>query len=762
MDISKLRFRFFRSEELVTSENPLYWRQYVFSIFITIFIASGLYLSIDGAIQFYHEDNVLMALFDIFIYLTMVVVCTNKRIPYSIRESVVIYILLITGIVLLITTGPYGASTTFIFTSFVSSGLFHTKRKLIVHSIISILSYLVLSALMMKGAFVGLPIMILKDTWLVVVSNNLVIGIALSLLVYIVTQGLAKQTVRTQEKQEYLKKVFSSVQDGLITINQQGKVLLFNQYALELFPKDELAIGKELQTIFKFPNNLQTEEFLNHLEFTMNTEAAVLSMFSAPIELSDGLYHPVSFTLSTIQSKTAHTKSEANSGLLIAIHDLTEKQQHEEDLERFAWIIDQDSGELLDDKELYIQTFDQEMLQGPNHVIASYIRTKMMKALSMEIALLLDGSVAVYEQSGEMSFFLTSSSWEKALFTSDISDRLILNRWENAGRIALEQNKVYETVCMSGLHLYAVPVEVYGQAVGTVVLAYGPPPESKDRIEQISDDLAIDFKVLSLASLAHKLRPPFIINTERSRFRNIAEYFGEIIERAFAEQNLAHTENIKRIGALTGGIAHDFNNILTGLYGYISLAQSLDSVEEIQQYLIEAENSLDRAKALTQRLLSFSKGENPLFDQFDVVSSIQEILNFEMSGSAIKQELIHDKELYTLRADKTQFEQVISNVVHNGMQAMPDKGKLSVELQNIVEASIPYVKISITDTGIGITEEALSHIFDLYYTSKDDGNGLGLATVKAIINRHGGRIEVHSQVGVGTCFTIWFLTDPER
>ena len=234
-------------------------------------------------------------------------------------------------------------------------------------------------------------------------------------------------------------------------------------------------------------------------------------------------------------------------------------------------------------------------------------------------------------------------------------------------------------------------------------------------------------------------------------------YFRDITELQRARQDMLKTEKLESLGVLAGGIAHDFNNILTVILGNISLARiQLQEPEKVAQRLEDAENAAVRAKDLTQQLLTFARGGEPVKKTIILSSLLKEAAGFALHGSAVKATFDLDDNLWSVEADGGQLSQVIHNLVLNAIQAMPNGGKLIVSAHNAEsrQAEKRFVKISIADTGTGIPKEFLQNIFDPYFTTKQKGSGLGLATCFSVIKKHDGKISVESTLGRGTVFYI--------
>ncbi len=239
----------------------------------------------------------------------------------------------------------------------------------------------------------------------------------------------------------------------------------------------------------------------------------------------------------------------------------------------------------------------------------------------------------------------------------------------------------------------------------------------------------------------------------------------DITDRKRFEEELFKAEKLESLGVLAGGIAHDFNNLLTVILGNISVSKmKLDPKDKIYGRLTEAENASFRARDLTSQLLTFSKGGAPVKEFVKSLGDlIMDTANFVVSGSKVKCQFEIDDDLWPVEVDEGQISQVIHNLIINSDQAMPDGGIIQVNATN-VERGVKndnhpgvcrYLNIAIRDTGIGMTEELIDRIFDPYFTTKQRGSGLGLATVYSIVKNHQGHIEVSSKIGEGSRFDIY-------
>jgi CheY-like chemotaxis protein/two-component sensor histidine kinase len=240
--------------------------------------------------------------------------------------------------------------------------------------------------------------------------------------------------------------------------------------------------------------------------------------------------------------------------------------------------------------------------------------------------------------------------------------------------------------------------------------------------------------------------------------------FRDVTEQERLEQELVRATRLESVGVLAGGIAHDFNNILTAVMGNLALAQlDIDPGVPAGQCLRSAEKAALRARDLTQQLLTFAKGGEPVRTAVQLDAIVREMTAFALHGSPVKAHFDIAPDLWPADADKGQIGRVVQNLVINAVQAMPRGGNLSVTVRNDPHDGMSelglgpgdYIQIAISDTGEGIKPEDISRVFDPYFTTKQTGTGLGLAAVYSIVKKHRGHIEVDSQVGRGTTFRIW-------
>jgi len=277
-------------------------------------------------------------------------------------------------------------------------------------------------------------------------------------------------------------------------------------------------------------------------------------------------------------------------------------------------------------------------------------------------------------------------------------------------------------------------------------------------------------RIVAVVGVANK--PTDYTDTDVTQLQLFIHSAWALVERRQAEaERLAMESRLQRVeglGTLAGGIAHDFNNLLAGILGNISMADyKYEKGQDIREYLREAESACGRAKGLTRQLLTFAQGGAPLRKIIDLESVVRESATFALRGSNSRVAFSVDGSILPVHADPGQIGQVIQNLVLNASQAMPLGGSINISMKNVEPTPGdmsappgPCVEIVVQDHGTGIPAEHLDRIFDPYFTTKNQGNGLGLSVTYSIVKTHGGTIVVSSKVGLGSTFRILLPASP--
>ncbi len=258
---------------------------------------------------------------------------------------------------------------------------------------------------------------------------------------------------------------------------------------------------------------------------------------------------------------------------------------------------------------------------------------------------------------------------------------------------------------------------------------------------------------------------------ERGGKISVLVILSDATELKTLENQFVQSQKMQAVGQLAGGVAHDFNNILTAITGHADLLlQRHDSKHVDYEDLVQIKQNSNRAAALVRQLLAFSRKQTLLPKSLkldDTLSELSHLLN-RLLGEKVELKTEHGVDLKPVRVDERQFEQVVMNLVVNARDAMPEGGTVLIRTRNLHlneelnrdRATVhpgDYVVIEVHDTGNGIPPDKRAMIFEPFYTTKKvgEGTGLGLSTVYGIIKQTGGFVFVDSEIGKGTCFSIY-------
>jgi two-component system cell cycle sensor histidine kinase/response regulator CckA len=281
----------------------------------------------------------------------------------------------------------------------------------------------------------------------------------------------------------------------------------------------------------------------------------------------------------------------------------------------------------------------------------------------------------------------------------------------------------------------------------------------------------LELELITATGRRVSVRAMCTLTVEQGRTTKITGAFQDITERKRLQDQLRQAQRLEAVGQLTGGIAHDFNNLLTAVRGYAEFARrGLKEDERRRDDLDQVIANVDRAAALIRQLLAFSRRQvlqSEVLDPRKVVEGITPLL-CRLLGEHVELVTCMAPDLGCIKVDPSQLEQVVVNLAVNAADAMPDGGKLTIELSNVeLDAAFvaahaeaapgAYVLLAVSDTGIGMDAETRARAFEPFFTTKEvgKGTGMGLATVYGIVKQSGGSIDVYSEPGHGTTFRIY-------
>lgn len=314
-------------------------------------------------------------------------------------------------------------------------------------------------------------------------------------------------------------------------------------------------------------------------------------------------------------------------------------------------------------------------------------------------------------------------------------------------------------------------IREYGSPnTGDNLLAYLD-ESSKTVIESLLTKLSSSKMTVSTDMKFIHSGPSFIVYTQNIGNEKFLLQLIDMSEQKKLEQQFVQAQKTQAVGQLAGGIAHDFNNLLTAMLGFCDLLlQRVMPNDPSYPDIMHIKQNANRASNLVRQLLAFSRRQSLQPRKINVTDALSEISSLlrRLIGSQINFKVSHYRNLWPVKVDVSQFEQVIINIVVNARDAMPSGGNLTIETSNYTNTAAQpigndiliagdYILIKISDTGCGIPSDMISSIFEPFFSTKEvgAGTGLGLATAYGIVKQTGGAIGVESQVGTGTTFKIF-------
>lgn len=257
----------------------------------------------------------------------------------------------------------------------------------------------------------------------------------------------------------------------------------------------------------------------------------------------------------------------------------------------------------------------------------------------------------------------------------------------------------------------------------------------------------------------------------------VVDNLRDVTMRKRLEEQFRQAQKMQAVGRLAGGVAHDFNNLLTIILGYSELvAEGLGSGDPLRDLVEQISSAGERASLLTRQLLAFSRKQvlQPVIVDLNLLVTEMERMLRRLIGEDVDLTVTITPELWRVKGDNGQMEQVLMNLAINARDAMANGGKLTIETSNVELDELyvsthhearagEYVRLAVSDTGCGMDAAILAQVFEPFFTTKGEkGTGLGLATVYGIVKQSGGHIEVYSEVGLGTTFKVYLPRDRQE
>ena len=611
---------------------------------------------------------------------------------------------------------------------------------------------------------------------------------------------LHKEAVERTKSEEKFRSLFNNASDAIFIHDWKWNILEVNDVACHQlgYSRDELLKLKPQD--FSLPE--QAEKMAENIEALHNTGHIIIETNHVTRKKE---VIPVEISARSIQYGE-------HSAILSIVRDITARKRAEGELRKLSSAVKQSPASIvITDIEGNIEyvnpkftkttgyTYEEAIGQNPRILKSGEQSPELYKNLWDTITSGKEWSGAFHNKKKNGELFWESVSIspvvdEDGVITNflavkeDITDR---KRAEEALRVSKEKYVLAMDVSSDGIwDRNLVTGETYYSPRWKEMLGYHDDdipnsyyewtkrlhPDDRERVfKNLKDHREGKTKLyMNEYRLRHKdgsyrwvMAKGAIIKDENGRPARFVGSHADITERKAMEEHLLKTQKLESVGVLAGGIAHDFNNILTAIVNNVHFAKECVvenvNVDEIVELLESANDACFRAKDLTKQLLIFSKGGAPVLKTVSIVELLKVTAEFSLRGTNVKAVCDIQNDLWSVNADEGQINQVINNLLINAQQAMPDGGIIEVGAENLHVSHTDdllleegkYVILAFKDNGKGMSGEIINKIFDPYFSTKEQGSGLGLSTSYSIINNHKGYLEVASEEGKGSTFYIY-------
>ena len=630
-----------------------------------------------------------------------------------------------------------------------------------------------------------------------------------------------KQRIKTnrelQQKEKNLRITLNSIGDAVIVTDTQGKIVRINPIASQLTGYEQIdAIGKPINEIFRIYNNKTGEEAENPIDKVLEQGKIVGLANDTVLKARDGEEYQIADSGSPIKDE-----NENLIGVVLVFRDITGEYNMQEALKENektlrkaqavgkmgSWQFDLNNNLVLASEEAHKIYGVENNRKFTVKEVQDFVLPEYRAILDTRLKNLIEGK-QTYDlefkiqrpDDGEIRDIhsVAEYDYENNIVTGVIQDITERKKTEAALRESEERYRsIFETAASliialdeNGIILDSNPrikdilgyeqEEIIGSSIARIIHPddFTGVKEFLQKIQSNTYTHKNEYRMIdSKGKITNVIINTSVLNNKKKTKRTIC-IINDITERKRAQQEkeelheqLLQTQKLESIGTLAGGVAHDFNNIMTVIIGFTQLIMDeYEKSDPIYSQLQTVFESAERASKLAEQLLLFSRKQGMDFKIINLnttISRLEKMLN-RLIGEDVKMYDHFAEDLWQIKADEGQIEQVITNLVVNARDAMPEGGKLSISTQNVnidYEESIKipdiepgnYILLSIEDSGHGIEAGILEKIFDPFFTTKgrSEGTGMGLSVVHGIIKKHKGVINVQSEPGRGTLFNIY-------
>ncbi len=533
-----------------------------------------------------------------------------------------------------------------------------------------------------------------------------------------------------REREEKLAITLNSIGDAVVTTDAEGMVTNLNPIAEKLTGwSQQEAKGLAITDIFPIINATTREKIINPIEIIMKTGETVYLSNDTTLISKNGCEYQIADSAAPIRNDAGDIQ-----GMVLVFNDVTEKyylkQSIRQQLERFKE---------LSDLGLKLTGVPEDVFDEIARLIGKLLNVRIVcisrnfEQESLFLTISIDGKC--YRNCGRCD-----PSCIPCLNGNNCQSTLLVATLKSLfPEVKLLQNKQIYSHC-------AIPIKnAEGRAIASICLL---------------DDLKKDFTETDhdlLCILAQR------VGLELERIETLKK-----IEQQ--ERQLWHSQKMEALGQLTGGLAHDYNNLLSVIMGYtILLRDALTTDEKLKTYALQIQHASERGAQLTRKLLSFSQQKTTHAEVIELNKLLNEFHAMLEKLLTKRIRLIYQlqDDLWPVYLDSGDLEDVVINLCINAMHAIEGQGRIILRTRNLrveglpsVENDLPpgdYVVLEIEDTGVGIDEAIKDKIFEPFFTTKGkQGTGLGLSQVYGFVERNQGVIKVHSKLGDGACFSLYF------
>ena len=616
--------------------------------------------------------------------------------------------------------------------------------------------------------------------------------------------------MRLRDSAQFHRQILDSAQEGIVVTDRESRFLLWNRAMEQLSGLSEAEVlGQRLRDMFPSFKDPRSFEAISRV-----LRGEIAARFDAQRPFAEA-EHWFAVNHAALRSDTGEV-----TGVIVTYRNVTDRKNAENALRETSRFNQQIIDNLRDgvavfDRELHVASFNPflesmtgleaeaaiglQVIEVLPYADRQGLQEALRKALAGETVEMPD---VRREVDGHESWsWIRLSPLRRAdgqvsgvlAVISDISERkrneLALRLAQERTSLALASAKMADweidletrrvTWSENLAALFGRPLETFDGAPGGALKFVHQ--EDAPRLRQAFEDaivnrsgFASDFRVVLPDGQIRWLSSTGHVSETGEHGPRLLGITTDVTERRTLESHLRQAQKMDAVGQLAGGIAHDFNNLLTAILGYTQFLAEVVTDPRQAKDVNEILSAANRAAALTRQLLAFSRREPTEVVTLDVNGAIGGLTNMlqRLVGEHVELNTSLANELHAVRADRSQLEQVLVNLVVNARDAMPRGGSIEIETSNVhlsedaIERTLvkpgPYVRLAVSDTGVGIAEAIRPRIFEPFFTTKETGKGtgLGLATVYGIVTQSGGYISVYSELGHGTTFKVYLPAAP--